>query len=381
MKNLFENKPKFDRELFIAKHEALEQRHRALVDRIKNNMTELEALLKQNNHKAKAAAKKLRKKISFDLRYGYVEGGHIKNEILGMLTVYNWGRSHKVKSIRHIRFDNGDSNLYLNIYQHKKRDMSKTAKVFVYIHGGGWIGGWPESREAFTTKVAEAGYFVASLYYGDAPQYAHPKMIENIYKALAWLKEHAIEYNIDMDSIFVGGESAGAHLSAMLGCISTNPEYNAQFELDESVRNQKVEGLVLNCGVYNMEKALETKFRNINIYIESFCGGRKLSDMPEEFRKQVSPINWVTAEFPPTFCISAENDKLAVLTFDFVDKLFDLGVYVDHYHADGTFAVHAFAVSQAFKISKIAMQNTREFLRGLVECMDGSENGSNEATV
>ncbi len=354
-------------DLFKSKYEALELRRVALVGKIRSDRAQLEALLKQDTAKARRKAKKLQKKLSFDLRYGYVEGGHIKNEVLGMLTFYNWGRSHKVDIRRHIKFDDGDPNLYLNIYQPKKRDMSKTMRVFVYIHGGGWIGGWPESREAFTTKIAEAGYFVASLYYGDAPAYSHPKMIQNIYKAFGWLKDHASDYNIDMDSIFVGGESAGGHLSAMAGCISTNPAYNAMFDLDERSRHQKIEGLVLNCGVYDMEKALETGFRNINIYTESFCGGTKLTEMPDDFRKQVSPINWVTADFPPTYCISAENDKLAVLTFDFVDKLFDLGVYVDHYHAEGRLAVHAFAVSQGFKICKIAMQGAREFLAGLCE--------------
>lgn len=40
----------------------------------------------------------------------------------------------------------------------------------MYIHGGGWIGGLPETREAYTTVLCEkTGYVVASLYYGDAP--------------------------------------------------------------------------------------------------------------------------------------------------------------------------------------------------------------------
>lgn len=349
-------------ESFKQKRQQLEQRRLALLSRVDRNVKKAEELIKRDTAKARSQAKKLIKRAKFDLQYSYVEGGHIKNEILGMLTLFNLGRSYKVKTERHIKFDPSDGRLYLNIYQPKKRDMSKRMKVFVYIHGGGWIGGWPESREAFTTNVAAAGYFVASLYYGDAPMYAHPKMIENIYKALGWLKDHAEQYNIDMDSIFVGGESAGAHLSAMAGCIATNPEYNARFDLDERARHQKIEGLVLNCGIYDMVKALDTGFKNIGIYTQSFCGGTQLMDMPEEFKREVSPIYWVTADFPPTYAISAENDKLAVLTFDLVDKLFDLGVYVGHYHGEGKLAVHAFAVSQGFKISKLAMRGVKEFL-------------------
>ncbi len=360
-------------EAFKLKREQLEARRVEFANRVKLQSAQIQKLLEENTAAASKKAKKLMKKLNFDLRCGYVVGGHVKNEILGMIFLYNLGRSYKVKIERHIKFDENDPTLYLNTYQPKGRDMRKKLKTFVYIHGGGWIGGWPESREAFTTKVAEAGYFVASLYYGDAPKYSHPKMIENIYKALAFLKEHAEEFNIDMDSIFVGGESAGGHLSAMAGCISTNPEYNALFNLDERSRHQKIEGLVLNCGVYDMLKALDTGFRNINIYTEAFLGGMKLTEEPEELQKQVSPINWVTKDFPPTYAISAENDKLAVLTFDLVDKLFGLGVYVDHYHAEGKLAIHAFAVSQGFKISKQAMKGTIEFLDGLCELDEKDE--------
>ena len=73
----------------------------------------------------------------------------------------------------------------------------------------------------------------------------------------------------------------------------------------------------------------------------------------------------MTDKFPPTFAISGENDKLAVLTFDFVKELYDKGVYVDHYHAQGKYAVHAFAIIQSLRITKIAMQGIYEFLNSL----------------
>ena len=73
----------------------------------------------------------------------------------------------------------------------------------------------------------------------------------------------------------------------------------------------------------------------------------------------------MTKDFPPTFAISGENDKLAILTFDFVKALYENGVYIDHYHAEGKYAVHAFAVIQALKITKIAMQGIYEFLNKL----------------
>ena len=351
------------RSLFDFKHIQLELRRKELENRIARE--EFEAKLEATTRKMVKKAKKAAKKAAFDVKYVYVAGGHAKNELLGFLTIFNLNRSPKVRTTRFIRYDENDKRMYLNIYERKDRDRSQKAKVFVYIHGGGWIGGYPGTREGFTTKVAEKGYFVVSIYYGEAPMYSHPKMIENVYKAFAWLRVHAEEYNLDVDEIYVGGESAGAHLSAMAGAIATNPEYNALFDLDETSRHQKIAGLVLNCGVYDMLKATTTGFKNIGIYTQSYCGGTEVKDLTEDLQRQISPIYWVTKDFPPTFAISGENDKLAILTFDFVKALYENGVYIDHYHAEGKYAVHAFAVIQALKITKIAMQGIYEFLNNL----------------
>ena len=45
--------------------------------------------------------------------------------------------------------------------------------------------------------------------------------------------------------------------------------------------------------------------------------------------------------------------------------LYENGVFIDHYHAEGKYAVHAFAVIQALKITKIAMQGIYDFLTAL----------------
>ena len=302
----------------------------------------------------KKTARKIRRfneKLVYDLKFAYVRTGHIKNEFLGFLTVFNAKRSRLVRTERHVRYDEENERLYLNIYYRRDRKPSEKAPVFVYIHGGGWIGGLPETREAFNTKIAEAGYFVVSLYYGHSPYYPHPEPIQNIYKAFAWLKRNASKYNIDAEEIFVGGESAGAHLSAMAGAISSNPSYNALFDLPDESRHQKIAGLVLNCGVFDLRKALGINFRNIRLYVQSYCGGVPLDEVSEEKWKEISPVHYVTADFPPCFLVSAERDALAPLTFDLAERLKTLGVEYAHYHGKGRAAVHAFAVVQILKIS------------------------------
>ena len=347
---------------FREKYERLRERQKKFHTELKESAERVRELTKENTAKAKAKAKKLMRKIGFGIKYTYAMGGRLRNEIVGMLTIYNFGRAVFLHIKRRIRFDPSDAKLYLNIYYPLGKPKEKY-KVFLYIHGGGWMGGWPESREAFTTRIATAGYFVASVYYGEAPKYAHPKMIENIYKAIGYLRERADELNIDMQSIVVSGESAGAHLAAMAACISSNPEYAERFHLDERAKDQTFAATVLNCGVYDMERVVESGFKRGGIYTQAYCGGVPVKETSEDFRKEISPIYWVTKNFPPTFAISAENDKLALLTFDLIDKFMQLNVPYVHYHGEGRFAVHAFAITMALKISRNAMKEIRKFLK------------------
>jgi acetyl esterase/lipase len=299
-------------------------------------------------------------------KFLYVRGGHAKNEFLGFMTVLNMERALDVDIERRVRYADDDKSLYLNIYQPKNRDMRVKLPVFVYIHGGGWIGGLPENREAYTTRIAEAGYFVISLFYGHSPEYAHPKPLENIYKAFSWLKRNAQKYNVDADAVFLGGESAGAHMCAMAGATASNAEYASFFKLPEDAMTQRIRGLVLNCGVYDLDKAYEIDFKNIGLYIDSFAGAEYKS-LPENVRRQMSPVNYLNGNYPPVFAISAENDALNTLTYDFVFKLDGLGVNVRHFEATGLFAVHAFAIAPVLDISKQALKTAGRFMQDILE--------------
>ena len=157
------------RPLFDLKKDELEKKREQLDRQIRREEREAKIVLvkedlKEFSAKAKKYAKKQAKKAAYDAKYLYVAGGHAKNEFLGWCTVFSFRRSHKIKATRFVRYAEDDKRLYLDFYERKDRDRSKKAKVFVYIHGGGWIGGLPETREAYTTVLCEkTGYFVASL--------------------------------------------------------------------------------------------------------------------------------------------------------------------------------------------------------------------------
>lgn len=284
----------------------------------------------------------------------------ITMEILGGITVFNFNKGKNIAIIRRIKYSEND-DLYLNIYQPRERTSEKLT-VILYLHGGGWISGSPEGREAFTTQLASAGYFVVSLFYGHSPKYCHPLPIIHAYQAIAWLTKRREKFNVDTSSIVVAGESAGAHLSAIIGAISSNPLYKKRFNLSAEVKDIKVSALILNCGIYEIANVLESGFNNISTFVASYYGKPLKYLELDKMEVEMSPIYWITRDFPRSFLISAENDDLVQSTLDFKKVLEENLVEFTHYHGQGILAVHAFAVAQGLKISKEVMEEIKKFL-------------------
>lgn len=284
-----------------------------------------------------------------------------KTEKLAGKLLFNLNMSDGVEIKRKIEYCS-NSDLYLNICQPKEKQSSKLP-VFIYLHGGGWIAGSPEGREAFATRIANCGFFVVSVFYGLSPKYTHPEPILNIYKAIEYLYNNEEKYNIDLSNTFMGGESAGGHLSAIVGAISSNEEYKKTFALPEMSKNITFRGLFLNCGIYDISRVINSGFKHIKIFVTCYFGNslRRLSK--DKKLEEMSPINFVTPNFPCSYIITADSDKLADNGFRFMEKLKENGVNYTHYHGKGLFAVHAFPVAQSLKITKEVMNELEKFLK------------------
>lgn len=85
--------------------------------------------------------------------------------------------------------------------------------LFLHIHGGGWTLGRPWHADHWTRRIADTtGALVASVQYRLAPEHPWPACREDCLAAARW----AVDAARDTGSgrTVIGGESAGAHLSA-----------------------------------------------------------------------------------------------------------------------------------------------------------------------
>jgi acetyl esterase len=87
--------------------------------------------------------------------------------------------------------------------------------VLLYFHGGGFTVGSPETHASLCRHLAHlAGCAVVSPDYRLGPEYKFPTAHNDAEDALIWLHDHASQLGLDGSRMAVGGDSAGATLSA-----------------------------------------------------------------------------------------------------------------------------------------------------------------------
>lgn len=96
----------------------------------------------------------------------------------------------------------------------------------VFIHGGGWMAGDKSVYEGRAKKYALAGFHTFSINYRlaktDKPETQWSAQIQDAQHFMRWLRANAVSLRIDPNRIAVCGDSAGGHLSLLLGSLDYN---------------------------------------------------------------------------------------------------------------------------------------------------------------
>lgn len=210
--------------------------------------------------------------------------------------------------------------LTLDVFTPKEQNGA----AIVYAVSGGWYSSHDGINVGFMREFLKRGYTVFAVVHGSQPKFTIPEVLDDMNRAVRFIRGKAGEYHIDPNRIGICGMSAGGHLSLMQGTAGTPGKPDAKDPVErESSRVQAVACFFPPTDFLNYGKPGEDAigrgtlkdfhapfdFREYDQRTKSFVS---ITDENRivELGKQISPINHVTSDDPPTLIVHGDADKL-----------------------------------------------------------------------
>jgi len=176
--------------------------------------------------------------------------------------------------------------------------------VYFHIHGGGWTWGTADEQDPWLDRLAErCGLAVVSVDYRLAPEDPYPAAPDDCEAAAVWVVREA-ESRFGTSRLFIGGESAGAHLSAV-----------TLLRLRDRHGLSPFRGANLFAGCYDLsltpsvvrwgDEKLILNTRDVRIFADNFCGSAADRRDPD-----ISPLHADLAGLPPALFSVGTRDLL-----------------------------------------------------------------------
>lgn len=216
-----------------------------------------------------------------------------------------------VRKQKNIRYDDTRGRSLLDVYD-TPESRDRLRPVFLYFHGGGFTGGSKEPRLYYCAKWAKEGYAAVNVDYICGIDHPFPSFLQQAFRAIEWVFDHAHIHQFDTTRIVLAGESAGAYIAAFIAAISRHHELYDKLNIRFSHRREfNPQACVLISGIYDLEGILSLDFPNIEDCLTGFTGqGREhsLAFVKSSDAKAASPLHYVDERFPPTAVILSDRD-------------------------------------------------------------------------
>ncbi len=215
----------------------------------------------------------------------------------------------------------------------------------IFAVSGGWFSDTKNINAAFAEPFLKRGYTVFEVVHGSQPKFTIPEIVEDMHRAVRFIRHSAQRFKIDPDRLGIYGASAGGHLSLMMGHGGKDGDPKAADPIDRlSSRVQTVACFFpptdfLNFGKPGhelLDRALKPPFTAAVDFHEfdkktALFVPVKDPKRLREIMREISPITHVSSKSAPTLMIHGDKDRLVPLQQSEVmaEKLKEAGVPVE----------------------------------------------------
>jgi acetyl esterase/lipase len=181
---------------------------------------------------------------------------------------------------------------------------NKAAVVFVV--SGGWISDH-SMLESYTPDIervfVDGGFTVFEVVHGAQPRFKVAEIVEQVRTAVRFVRAHAADYGIDTNRVGVSGISTGGHLSLMIAAAPDSP-VNAVAAIAPPT----------DLADWGKPAFVFTDDPQLALFIPALGLDAKAPKKDiEGLARQLSPITYVNAKYPPTLIIHGDSDKVVPL--------------------------------------------------------------------
>lgn len=213
----------------------------------------------------------------------------------GKKKVYNYPDVTMVRDLSYLE-DSQNPDYCLDIYRPKS--YAKPLPVIIDIHGGGLVYGNKELNKWTSAEMARRGYIVIALNYPLIPIVTLYEQVQIILKAFNYIESLHSIYNMDLDKVYLKGDSAGGLLSILLCGTHCMRHNEGEVGLDAAPFTIKALALV--------HSLVDTRRGDILDFISSH-------KLPKDPPNCCDPVVYENPEnliqyLPPVWMVTSKND-------------------------------------------------------------------------
>lgn len=255
--------------------------------------------------------------------------------------------------------DDGTNEHMLDVYYPDNTDGK--LPVIIDIHGGGLMMGDKDSNRVYCSVLAKRGYTVVSVNYRLSPDVLYPSQIQDITASFKWVHDNADKYFIDLDRVYVTGDSAGGNLAYYVPLVETSEELRKIYNVEPS--GLSIDALGLVSGMYDMKNGFNAPL------ISTFLGFDYKNSPCYNY---LSPQETLPlGELPPCYIVTCARDFLHSSGVDFDRILTDMNI--EHQFRDWGLTVN----KSSGHITSVAYPELEESKQTIDEMLSFFENHTN----
>jgi acetyl esterase/lipase len=200
----------------------------------------------------------------------------------------------------------GGETLLLDILE-PANNNEKPRPAIVLVHGGGWTNFDKSTMRPLAQFLALAGFVAVPmdyrLFHDDATHW--PAQLDDVQRAVRWLRANSAKYNVDPLHIGAYGHSAGGQIVTLLGMLETRDNSDASLAKYSS----KVQTVVDASGPADFTNGMDNDAKQ---FLTSFLGA-DYATHPAVWR-DASPIFHVAKSNAPILIIHGTHDEMVPIS-------------------------------------------------------------------